>query len=397
MRVLHYDCFSGISGDMNLGAMLDIGVGEQQLRDSLSLLELSEEYQLKVGRERRKGISGTRVEISLGPTQQLQHRHLGDIVDIIKGSSLPAYVREKSIETFKILARAEAKVHGTSVEEVHFHEVGATDAILDIVGAAVCMDILGIDAVYASPIELGGGFVDCAHGRMPVPAPATAEILTGAPVRMGAVDTETTTPTGAALLRTYVREYRERPCFSIERVGYGIGARDTAIPNVLRAFIGSSPSTITEKWDTGQAIILETTIDDMNPELYEHVFAMLFSQGARDVYTTPATMKKGRPGTMLSVLCEVADEHKRVETLFSETTTLGVRSIPVAKHMMRRSIRTVHTPFGPVRVKSSYLGESCVKEKPEHDDCRKLAIAAGVPLYRVYRAALQAMGDGNVP
>jgi uncharacterized protein (DUF111 family) len=166
---------------------------------------------------------------------------------------------------------------------------------------------------------------------------------------------------------------------------------------VLRAFIGSSPSTITEKWDTGQAIILETTIDDMNPELYEHVFAMLFSQGARDVYTTPATMKKGRPGTMLSVLCEVADEHKLVETLFSETTTLGVRSIPVAKHMMRRSIRTVHTPFGPVRVKSSYLGESCVKEKPEHDDCRKLAIAAGVPLYRVYRAALQAMGDGNVP
>ncbi len=397
MKILYYDCFSGISGDMHLGAMLDLGVDEMHLRGTLSLLGMDGEYRLAVGRDSRKGITGTKVDVIVEQGTHPPHRHLGDITDIITGSSLPSHICTKSIETFGILARAEAAVHGTSVDEVHFHEVGATDAIVDIVGAAICVDYMGVDAIYSSPVELGGGFVTCAHGRIPVPAPATVEILRGAPVRFGAVAHETTTPTGAALLAEYVQEYQDRASFAIDGIGYGIGARDTEIPNVLRVYRGTSQGAGDARWDRGDALILETNIDDMNPELYDHVSDLLFSLGARDVYTAPITMKKGRPGTLLSVLCEQSDEPAIVEALFTETTTLGVRSFPISKHMMQRSMRTVHTPYGPVRVKAAYLGKTPIKEKPEYDDCRRCAAEAGVPISRIYQAVRDAVGGGHVP
>ncbi len=397
MNILYYDCFSGISGDMHLGAMLDVGVDEGYLRSTLSLLGMDGEYRLAVGRGSRKGITGTKVDVILEQGTHPPHRHLGDITDIINGSSLPLRICTKSIETFGILARAEAAVHGTSVDEVHFHEVGATDAIVDIVGAAICVDYLGADAIYSSPVELGGGFVTCAHGRIPVPAPATVEILRGAPVRLGAVGHETTTPTGAALLAEYVQEYRENVSFEIEGVGYGIGTRDTEIPNVLRVYRGTSHESGDAIWDRGDALILETNIDDMNPELYDYVSDTLFSLGARDVYTTPIVMKKGRPGTLLSVLCEKPDEPALIEALFTETTTLGVRSFSISKHMMQRDMRTVHTSYGPVRVKGAYLGGALIREKPEYGDCRRLAAEAGVPIIRIYQAVRDAMGGGHVP
>ncbi|MDR1864064.1 MAG: nickel pincer cofactor biosynthesis protein LarC, partial [Bacteroidales bacterium] len=281
------------------------------------------------------------------------------------------------------VARAEAKIHGKSLGEVHFHEVGAVDSIIDIVGAAICIDFLKPDRIIASPVEMGGGFVQCAHGTFPVPAPATLEIMKGKPVKLGAVPFETATPTGVAILAALADEFTETPAFTVTKTGYGIGHRDGDIPNVLRVCMGETGDTAAGQ--TVEAAVVECNIDDMNPEYYGYVMEQLFAAGADDVFLQPVIMKKSRPSVLLSVLCapEKTEEMKRI--LFTETTTLGVRCHSVKKQMLERLTETADTPWGKVGVKVARFNGKEVKSKPEYDDCAAIARKNGIPIEQVYR------------
>lgn len=439
MRILYYDCFSGISGDMNLGAMIDLGIDKDYLIGELSKLNISG-YNIEVSIDNRKGITGTKVKVRLESEEvhhhhdehdhnyshhhehdhhhhehshdhnhihdhhshgehvhshgesEHQHRNLKDIEDIIDNSSLSERVKALSKKIFLKVAEAEAKIHGKPLMEVHFHEVGALDSIIDIIGAAICLDYLKVDKVMAGSVELGGGFVKCAHGLFPVPAPATAEILKGIPIKLGAVPFETTTPTGAAILAAIVDEFTDKKEFTINKVAYGIGHRDTEIPNVLRVYLGE----VQEKTAFGEAaveknskvyeeaFVLECNIDDMNPELYDYVMEKLFNEGSMDVFMTPIIMKKGRPGIKLSVLCDESIEKKLIEVLLRETTTLGVRKYKVEKSMLKREFSSLQTRYGEVRVKTAYLNGEKVKCKPEYDDCKRIALDKNIPINAVY-------------
>jgi pyridinium-3,5-bisthiocarboxylic acid mononucleotide nickel chelatase len=290
------------------------------------------------------------------------------------------------------VAEAEAKIHGKALMDVHFHEVGALDSIVDIIGSAICLDYLKVDKVMSASVELGGGFVKCAHGLFPVPAPATAEILKGMPVKLGAVQVETTTPTGAAILAATVDEFTDKKEFTINKVAYGIGHRDTTIPNVLRVYLGEIEEksafhqVAVEANDKAyeEAYVIECNIDDMNPEAYDYVMEKLFSIGAMDVFMTPIIMKKGRPAIKLSVLCDINLEEKITEIILKETTTLGVRKYKVCKTMLNREFSTVSTKYGEVTVKASLLNGEIIKFKPEYDDCKRLANERNVSLSEVY-------------
>lgn len=344
MKILHYDCFSGISGDMNLAALIDLGVEPDYLRTELSKLGLNDEFELIVSRDARNGIQGTRVDVQL-TSQPHKHRHyyghahdehervhhghtphrnLTDISDIITASTLDGKVKETSLRIFQKVAEAEGKVHGKAMEEVHFHEVGATDSIVDIVGAAICHHRLGVDAVWASPVELGSGFVRCAHGVIPVPAPATVQILEGVPTSRGGTDIEATTPTGAAILATLVDEFVDTPAMTTLQTAYGIGHSETERPNLLRVSLAKAS---TAGHHAGSASLLQCNIDDMTGEMLGAAMELLMEQGAMDVYFTPIFMKKNRPATMISLLCSKEDETRFAELLFRHTTTLGVKSL----------------------------------------------------------------------
>ncbi len=418
MKILYYDCFCGISGDMNLGALVDLGVDSQYLIGELSKLGLSSEYEIKLQKAQKMGISGTRVDVILkaaqhshdhhnhgetehhhldqedhGPVEAEQHhehhhRNLHDIETIINRSSLSPKVKKSSMDMFMKIARAEAKIHGKSIEEVHFHEVGATDSIVDMVGAAIALDYLGVEKIMASPVQVGGGFVKCAHGLFPVPAPATMEILQGAPIKSGLVQFETTTPTGAAILASNVQEYTDQMNFSVTKIGYGIGHRDLEVPNVLRVCLGLAASK-GEEIET--QYILETNIDDMNPELYNYVEERLFETGALDVFRTPIIMKKGRSAIKLSILVS-AEKTEAVEgTLFRETTSIGLRKYQVGKIMLQRETVTLPTQYGNIRVKKSFYQGIPVKYKAEYEDCRKAAMENHIPIRQVYREVDQTM------
>jgi len=448
MKILYYDCFSGISGDMNLGAMLDLGVGKKYLIDELSKLNVAG-YEIKVSRDIRKGIEGTKVDVILEehhhehshndelgshqhdhPHSDMQgdhehqhihndehhhvhehihehaeaghshvhieennatheHRNLKDINEIIESSQLNSNVKELSKKMFMKVAEAEAKVHGKTLYEVHFHEVGAVDSIVDIVGAAICLDKLNVDKIMSSSVELGGGFVKCAHGLIPVPAPATVEILKGIPVKLGAVPFETTTPTGAAILAANVCEFKDDNNFIINKIAYGIGNRDTKIPNVLRVMlveeVNKPEAGNNDKYDdeTSQEII-ECNIDDMNSELYEYVIEKLFNQGALDVYLTPIIMKKGRPSVKISVLCTIDKVENVKEVLFKETTTLGTRGFEVHKTMLERKFVKVNTSYGEITVKEAYYKGEKIKSKLEYEECKKIAQSSGMSINEVY-------------
>ncbi|MCB2289238.1 nickel pincer cofactor biosynthesis protein LarC [Clostridium sp. CS001] len=436
MKTLYYDCFSGISGDMNLGALLDLGVNEKYLIDELSKLNVNE-YEIKVSKGIKKGIEGTKVDVIL---QEYSHEHihegdggehshrdngndhnhnnhththnhdgqrnLKDIEEIIDSSGLNSKVKELSKKIFMKVAEAEAKVHGKSLYEVHFHEVGAVDSIVDIVGAAICLNILNVDKVMSSSIELGGGFVKCAHGVIPVPAPATVEILKGIPVKLGAVAFETTTPTGAAILAATVDEFQDDKNFIINRIGYGIGNRDTEIPNVLRVMlveevnseiINNNNNELEQVNNTKcdnevEQQIIECNIDDMNPELYEFIIDKLFDEGALDVYLTPIIMKKGRPCVKISVLCEESKGEKIEEVLFRETTTFGIRSFKVNKTMLERKFTKVNTSYGEVTVKEAYYKGEKIKSKFEYEECKKIAEKRGVSAREVYESLGRELG-----
>lgn len=317
------------------------------------------------------------------------HRNLEDIESIIMGSSLTGEVKKTSLAIFHKVAQAEAKVHAKALHEVHFHEVGATDSIVDIVGAAICYHKLGVDAVWSSPVELGGGFVRCAHGLIPVPAPATVEILQGIPTTRGAVKQETATPTGAAILATLVDEFTETPALIVDKTAYGIGHRESEIPNVLRVQLASkTDSRIAEpagqNGTVQKARLLQCNIDDMTAEMLGVAMDLLMENGAMDVHFTPIHMKKNRPATCVSLLCGEPDEERFKDLLFRHTTTLGIKSFPLDKTVLEISFERLDTPLGPVTMKHALRGGAVVRSKPELEDCRELAKRHGMPLADVY-------------
>lgn len=390
MKIAYLDCFSGISGDMTLGALVDAGLDFKLLQRDLAGLVL-DEYELYEEKVVKQGITGTKVHVL--SLEGHVHRHLRDIQDIINRSSLPDEVKEKSIQVFIQLAEAEAKVHGTSVDHVHFHEVGAVDAIVDIVGAAIGFWRLGIEKVYASPVHTGTGFVKAAHGVMPVPAPATLELLRGVPVYAQDIRQELVTPTGAAILTTYCQDFGPMPEFKVERVGYGAGERNLEIPNMLRITLGElvkergnpEPGLVGQDGlREGQALTIEANIDDMNPEFYEHLFEKLLKAGAMDVYLQNIQMKKNRPATMLTVQIHPEKLELFRNLIFRETTSIGLRVYPITKYMLPYEVRTVETEFGPARVKFAFLEGKVYTMSPEYEDCRKLAQESGLSLKMVY-------------
>lgn len=398
MKVLYYDCFSGISGDMNLGAMIDIGVDKDYLIKELSKLCINE-YEIVVSKASRRGISGTKVDVILkeDPEEKACHRNLKDIVNIINSSFLDEKVKRLSLEIFTKIALAEAKVHNVSINEIHFHEVGAVDSIVDIVGAAICLNFLKADKVMSSRVEVGSGFVKCAHGILPVPAPATAEILKDIPIKSENVPFEATTPTGAAILACAVNEFTENKRFRIKAVGFGIGQKDEGeVPNALRLFLGEteeedflSKGRYFHDYLKEEASIIECNIDDMNPEIYDFVMDKLFKQGVMDAYMTPIIMKKGRPSVKFSVLCGTDKEETVEKLLLSETTTLGVRKYRVDKVMLPRKNIKVSTVFGDIDTKVSYIDGENVKVKPEYEECKKIAEQHMIPIRNVYEEVLQ--------
>jgi uncharacterized protein (TIGR00299 family) protein len=387
-RILYYDCFAGISGDMNLGAMVDLGVDAAYLEKELEKLNI-EGFHLLVEPDMRKGISGTRVTVVVEHPENEKHRHLSHIRELITKSTLSESVKRKSMDIFMQIARAEAKVHNISMEEVHFHEVGALDSLADIVGAAICHEYLQVDEIHSTPVQLGGGMVKCAHGLMPVPAPATAEIVANIPVRTGLVNYEATTPTGAAILAATVDRFSEKSEFTMGRTGYGIGQRDGEIPNVLRVYLAESQTEQVQDVREEEAVMLECNLDDMNPERYSHVMDLLFAAGAADVFMTPVVMKKSRPGHMLSVLCSQVAAGNMKEILFRETSSIGLREHSLKKSMLRREMVVVHTSFGEVEVKRSYWNGRVVNEKPEYEQCRRLALEHGVTIEAVTKEVIK--------
>lgn len=381
-RILYYDCFAGISGDMNLGALVDLGVDAEHLEKELAKLNI-EGFRLEVKSDMRKGISGTKVTVVVDHPENEKHRHLSHIEALINNSSLSERIKQKSLAIFDLVAEAEAKVHNISKEQVHFHEVGALDSIADIVGAAICQEYLEVDEIQASPVQLGGGFVKCAHGMMPVPAPATAEIVADIPVKTGLVDYEATTPTGAAILAATVNRFESHMELVVLKTGYGIGQRDGEIPNVLRVYLAEGSARVTEDVEEQEAVMLECNLDDMNPERYTHVMDLLFGAGAADVFIIPIVMKKSRPGHLLSVLCNSDTLDKMKEILFTETSSIGLREHTLKKSILRREIVVVNTKYGDVEVKRSYWNGRVVNEKPEFEECRKLAMEHGVTLEEI--------------
>ena len=399
MKILYYDCFAGISGDMNLGAMIDLGVDRDYLLGELKKLHIGS-YEIAIHQDKRRGITGTRVDVLVGHAEPSGHGHaheartFRDIAAMIQASGLSGAVKDISLDIFTRIARAEGKIHGHAVDDVHFHEVGAVDSIVDIVGAAICLDHLKVDKVLASPVQVGGGFVKCAHGMLPVPAPATVEILRGIPVKSGLVPFETTTPTGAAILAATVADFMEAVAFTPQKIGYGIGHRDTEVPNVLRLILGEMAADAdgTSDIERGTAVIVECNIDDMSPESCGDLMERLFERGASDTFFTPIVMKKSRPAVQISVLCEIDRQGAVEEILWRHSTTFGLRSYRVSKAMLKRNIVKVPTEYGEVSVKEGCLNGRVIKAKPEYEDCRRLARDAGLSIAEIQDAVRRARG-----
>ncbi|MFA6173566.1 MAG: nickel pincer cofactor biosynthesis protein LarC [Kiritimatiellales bacterium] len=405
MKTIYLSGFSGVSGNMFVGALLDAGLPEKTLREMVRALPVSG-YQLKIEKVVKHGISATHFDVELDHAGHQPHRHLADVVKIIEAARLSDSVKARSIAVFTKLAETEAKVHGTTEEKIHFHEVGGIDAIIDIVGTVFGLEELGIEKVYAGSLRTGCGFIKCAHGAMPIPAPATAELLTGIPYTHGEIEKELLTPTGAALLATLCDRFGDRPAgFVSEKIAYGAGGWDLDIPNVLRAEVGqlvgqaslypeslcpqeSTRSRIREARPTiNELLVMETNIDDCNPQIFDYVIERLFKAGALDVWLTPIQMKKNRPAVTLSVLTPAALQAAVEEIIFTETTTIGIRRYPVQRTAAERREETVRTPWGSVRVKVSSINGKVCSVTPEYDDCRKLTETHNVPLKDVLAAA----------
>ena len=388
MKTLYFDCFAGASGDMILGALVAAGVSANELKDQLALLNV-QGYAIDFQTVNRSGISATYARVQTAPEHA--HRHLSDILKIIYDSQLSDSVKARAAKIFSRLAEAEARVHNQPIENVHFHEVGALDAIIDVVGAAICFDLLGIEAFACSALHVGSGMVDMDHGRFPVPPPAVTELLQGAPFYSTEIKGELLTPTGAAIITTVCTQFGPLPQLKLEQTGYGAGTREyEKFPNVLRILIGES---LDAQHKDAKLWILETNVDDMSPQVFGHVMERAFELGALDCYFTPIQMKKNRPGVLLSVLCREGERERLMDLLFSETTTLGIRSYQVDRRALERRTVRVETQYGPIDVKVAQLNGHILKEMPEYEQCRQAARNANVPLRVVEEAARNAFAE----
>src|SRR5579884_2172141 len=411
MRIAYLDCFSGISGDMFLGALLDAGVRAQILEDAVTALNVG--ACLEISRAKRSGISATKVDVWAGgekdqpreeywagkkahqhehPHEQHDHDHgrgLNEIREIIQGAKIPEAAKQTAIRVFENLGAAEAKIHDVPVAEVHFHEVGAVDAMVDIVCAAVGAHALGVEEWVCSPLNVGGGTVVCAHGTFPVPAPATVELLKDAPVYSSGVQAELVTPTGAAIVKTLASRFAAFPSMKIAASGYGAGSRDFANhANVLRITVGEAQDIAKLALEESIAI-LEANLDDLNPQVFGYVMDRALEEGALDAFGIPVQMKKNRPGMLLTVLARPEDADRLTKLLFTETTTLGVRMREEKRQALRRRSITVNTPWGEVRMKIANLNGSVSNYAPEYEDCRRIAVEQHVPLKSVMQEAIR--------
>ncbi len=384
MVCAYLDAFSGLSGDMLVGALLDLGIDFPQFKLALASLGLRG-YELRLGRRELSGISAAKFDVEVSTPQP--ERHLGDIRASIEQSGLAHDVKHRAVAIFNALAVAEAKVHNTTPEAVHFHEVGAVDSIIDIVGTAWCLSALGIDELLVSPLPMGQGFARTMHGVIPIPPPATVQLLSGFPVRLGDGEAEMVTPTGAAVLKALAAPAPIPLNFAIDKIGYGAGTKTFSDrPNVLRIMLGRRADALA----TDELLEIQTNIDDLNPQIYDHLCERLFAAGARDVTLTPTIMKKGRPAITVSVLAEAALREAIAAVLFEETTTIGVRSHPVSRLKLQREIRQIATRWGDIRVKVSRREGSILTVAPEYDDCRRAAIEHRVAVKVVMQDALAA-------
>lgn len=389
MNTIYFDCFAGASGDMILGALIDAGLDPILLKEDLKKLNLAG-FDIDVEKVDRSGICATKVHISTA--HEHLHRHLSDIVKIIDTSTLSDSVKGRATAIFTNLAAAEARVHNIPVENIHFHEVGALDAIADIVGASIGFERLGINNFVCSEINVGKGLVEMAHGQFPVPAPATTELLKNIPIYNSNISGELITPTGAAIIATLCQEFGWLPLMSVERLGYGAGSREyKRFPNVLRIMIGETVSTSLS--DSEKLLMLETNVDDMPPHHIGHLMEMAFAAGALDCFFTPAQMKKNRPGVQISILSQPSKVDELCSLLFSETTTLGVRLVELERRSLERKFTAVETPYGQINIKFSHLADDHSKRTkimPEYEDCRRAAIMNNVSIQVIEEAARRA-------
>ncbi len=384
MKLAYFDCFSGISGDMTLGALVDAGLSLDHLREQLRGLDVSG-WELSSEKVWKNGMSSTYVKVKT--EDQSKHRSLTAILDILEKSKLSPRVRERAAAIFRKLGEAEASVHDVPIEKIHFHEVGAMDAIVDIVGACIGFEALGIDQFTCSPLNVGGGTAKMAHGVLPVPAPATAKLLQGKPTYSNGVQKELVTPTGAAIVATLCTHFGPQPPMSVSAIGYGAGTADLeGQPNVVRIMIGEAAEKVVPGFDE-EISVIEVNLDDMNPQIYGYFQEKALAAGALDVYTTPVQMKKNRPGMLLTLLCRPHDTAALMDLIFTETTTFGARTYRAQRRALPRESVNVHTQFGDVRVKISRVNGHIRHATPEFEDCKKLAEEKHIPLQQVIDAA----------
>lgn len=388
MKTLYFECFSGISGDMTVGALLDLIVPFDYLKNNLLKLGIDDEYEIEAKKEIKNGIEGTSFYVYLNEQKEDSEHHgrnLLDIETLIDSSKLNENVKNISKGIFKIVADAESRVHGCGIYDVHFHEVGAVDSIIDIVSTAICIDYIKPDMVISSPVNTGKGFVKCQHGIMPVPAPATVKILSGVKVYCDDREMELTTPTGAAIIKYLAKDFGNYPQMRIKKEGYGCGKRNSEKPNVLRVILFEDEF---EKKDS-ENCILEATIDDMNPQIYGYVMDKLFDEGALDVYLTPVYMKKNRPGTVITITAPVDIQDKIIKLLFKETTTIGIRKFNIDRFELNRKVESLSTDYGEIRFKVSNYKGNIVNVSPEYEDVKKASLNYNVPFKIAYYNAVK--------
>ncbi|HAJ33453.1 MAG TPA: nickel pincer cofactor biosynthesis protein LarC [Candidatus Atribacteria bacterium] len=384
MKIAYFDCFSGISGDMTVGALLDAGLKIETLEKELKKLGLSG-YQLEVNKVVKKGISATQFKVKI--KEEGVERRFKDILTILEKSKLDEEIKKETKKIFFNIAQAESKIHQKDMDKIHFHEIGGLDSIIDITSAVIGIKTLGIEEIHSSALPVGKGFVKCAHGVIPVPAPATLELLKNIPTYSGGIESEMITPTGAAIISTLAKSFGKRPLMKIERMGYGAGEKEFTIPNLLRVNIGEKilkDENLKDGYVSDEAVLIETNIDDMNPEFYDYIIDKLFSQGALDVFLTPIQMKKNRPAHMLSIIVYGQNLKEMLEVLFSESTTLGVRIREIKRLRLGQQNFIAETKYGKIRVKVGIFKGEIKNISPEYEDCKKIAKQHHVPLKEVY-------------
>jgi uncharacterized protein (TIGR00299 family) protein len=393
MKIAYFDCFAGISGDMTLGALIGAGADPVRLRDKLAGLGVGG-YRIEVGRKIKGPIEATDVRVVLDEPHSPHHRRLKEILETIRSANLSDRVKQTAERIFNRLAEAEGRVHGRSPEEVHFHEVGAVDAIVDIVGTAICLEMIGWPKVVAGPMPTFHGYAKGSHGTFPLPAPATAEILRGVPWRKLDIEGELVTPTGAAIITEIASSFGEMPAMTVETIGYGAGKSDFGIPNVLRVMVGEESVLVPA---AQRVTVIETNIDDLNPQFYETAMERLFAAGALDVFLTSIQMKKNRPGTLLSVICDPDRAESLAAIVLAETSTLGVRMSPWERVCLDRRWEEVVTGFGTIRIKIGERDGKTITASPEYEDCKQAAAEHDVAIRQVYESAMVLYRTGRSP